>query len=541
MQDLRLDARGGNLSAAVLDLARLGWAESYFHLRICRLPVSSWTKPVWSGGAVVREVDNAIRLLSFPGKGWRLDRFESTEEGDWHPLIGWTGESGSGLLSFTSEDGELSTLSAQLDPYLHLAFNESERTLYLILKGDPGTRVVREGRIGLYAAGELRIRVLTPEAYHDEVLSPRIDDIHPRLDRVFRFAKTYSGSPDRGVGDVIFTLKPDSCIGISLLTGIDGMDATGMDLSVTEKSGIQTDFRESDPLQRRTVIPFSELDAAEERQEMALSRDTQAWLQEVRSYIAASLFSKTLPRDPAYEAKARAILAGYVSFAEPVSDMILHPGDILLKNDAGSESGNRQRSVFIVRFIQDDTHSRGEESALVRGYWLAEQNPVATERLDALGSNFSRIIVVSDELHQRIIRRLAADLQVSSHPWQFSRTGSRYNPLERIEFGGLTLEYRPMGRICKLTIIADTREVVSIEETGYPSDITLVSIANRDPIRWPGSVMRDILFIPDEKRVSIVLADDLLSILQDTRTGIGDESIMGSGKVIFEFVGQSDL
>lgn len=541
LQDLKLDARDGTLSAAVLDLARLGWAESNFHLRICRLPVSPWTIPAWSGGAVVREIDRAIRLISFPEKGWRLDRFDFTEEGDWHPVIGWTQESGSGVLSFTSEDGELSTLSAQQDPFLHLAFNGSKRTLYLILQGDPATKMVREGRIGLSAAGELRIRVLTSEAYYDEVLLPQIDDIHPRLDRLFRFAKTYYGSLDRGVGDVIFTLKPDSDIGISLITGIDGMDVTGMDLSLTEKSGIQTDFRESDSMQRRTVIPFSELDAAEERQEMALSRGTQAWLQEVRSYIASSLFSKTLPRDPAYEAKARAILAGYVSFAEPVSDMILHPGDILLKNDAGSEFGNRQRSVFIVRFIQDDTHSRSEESALVRGFWLAEQNPVATERLGILGSNFCRIIVVSDELHQRIIRKLAADLQVSNHPWQFSRTGSRFNPLERIEFGGIILEYRPMGRICKLTIIADTREVMSIEETGYPSDITLVTIADREPIRWPGSVMRDILFIPDEKRVSIVLADDLLSILPDIRIGAGDEPKMGSGGVIFDFIGESDL
>jgi hypothetical protein len=98
-----------------------------------------------------------------------------------------------------------------------------------------------------------------------------------------------------------------------------------------------------------------------------------------------------------------------------------------------------------------------------------------------------------------------------------------------------------MGRICKLTIIADTREVMSIEETGYPSDITLVTIADREPIRWPGSVMRDILFIPDEKRVSIVLADDLLSILPDIRIGAGDEPKMGSGGVIFDFIGESDL
>ncbi len=524
------------LSAAVMGLAHLGWAGTSFHLRICTSLISPWTDPVWSGGSVIREIGGGIRLISYPGRGWRLDRWISKKEECWQPVIGWSGGavSGSGGLYLISMDDILLQIPASDDPYLHLAFDESKRTLYLVLKGEPGTMVMSGESKGIYSAGELCIRVLTPGAYHDEVLSALLDEIYPRLDSVFRFARTLPGSVDRGVGDVIYTLQPDSCIGISLLTGIDGMGASIMDLSDTRQWSIQTGCTESDSLHRQTVIPFHELDAAEERQEKALSCDTQTWLQEVRSYIAAVFFSKAQPRDPAYEAKARAILTGYLPLAEPVTDTILHPGDILVRNDAGAVSMNRPRSVFIVRFIQESSGVGSDEAALVRGFWLAEQNPVATERLDIIGENFSRLIIVGDDRHQRIIRRLAAALQSSSHPWQFSRTGNRYNPLDRIEFGGLIIEYRPMGQIWKLTITADGKEVISIEETGYPTNVTLVTIADREPIRWPGSVMHDIRYSTDTKRVSIVLADDLLSILLDTRTGIGDEPIIGSTGVTFE-------
>jgi len=524
-KDRTPDRGTGSLSSAVLELTRLCWSEADFNLRACTLPVSPWTAPVWAGGALIRETEvegHSLRLVSYPGKMWRVECRSDTS-----PVIGWNGSDapGSGEL-FVSRDGDTLRIPVPEDPFVHLAFDESVKTLYLVLGSD------LPGKLG--DEGVPHVCILTPEEYRHTVLSPCIDAVHPRLDRLFRFSRTLSA--DSGVGDVIYTIQPDSRITLSLLTGIDGMGAASSDLSPGGENGVKDDTTGIDPLRRRTVIPFSQLDAAEDRQDKAFSPDTQAWLQEVRSYVAAALFNRTHPRDPAYEAKARAILSGYASLAEPVQNAILRPGDILVRNDASPESGNRPRSVFIVRFLQGKTGVAADGPAVVRGFWVAEQEPVATERLDTLTANFSRVIVAGDDTHHHTVRRLAADFHPSLHPWQFFRTGSRYDPVDRFEFSGLELEYRPMNRRFRLAIRGGSTDAFSIEETGYPVGTTVIAAGNREPTRWPGDAIADIRYLPENNRVRIVLADELLTSLLDTRT-IGNEPIMGSGGVMFEFTG----
>jgi MoxR-like ATPase len=546
-QEMRVQSMSGSLSGDILELTRLAWTDADFHLRICQLPIPLWKPPVWSNGVIIRELiceGESFRLFSYPGKGWQIDHciLGENQTDRWHSVISWMKGSapGSGELSLSSQRGDIGKITAPTDPYIHLAFSESRKVLYIVLKSDIATILSGDGKSWSYSAGKMRICILTSEEYRNKVLSPLITAVYPRLDRLFRFTRTVSGPSERGVGDAIYTIQSDSGITISLLTGMDGMGAVFLDLNSGGGDGVERDILNSDPLHRRTVIPFQQLDPAEERQERALSPETQVWLQEIRRYIAAALFDRTQSRDPVYEAKARAILSGYSHIAEPLENAILHPGDILVRRDSGSESENRPRSVFIVRFLQQNTNISSDGSAVVRGFLLAQQDPVVTERLDTLIANFCRIIVAGDDLHHRIVHKLAADLHASPHPWQFFRTGNRFDPVDTFEFCGLELEYRPMNRRFRLTITGINTDAFSIEETGYPTGITLLTTGNREPTRWPGGVIVDIFYIPEMNKVCIVLEDDLLSVLLDTHAIADKEPIIGSDGVVFEFFGRSE-
>ena len=217
---------------------------------------------------------------------------------------------------------------------------------------------------------------------------------------------------------------------------------------------------------------------------------------------------------------------------------VLCRGDILVRRDEHGQSPTRSRSVFIVRFPQESNGGITDGPPVVRGFWLAEQNPVATEPLDTITSRFGRIIVDGDDVHARIIRQLAQEFHSSPVPWNFSRTGTRSDPVDRFEFGELSLEFQPMDRRFRMILKGPGNKVISVEETGYPMNSTAVGTGGREITRWQGSVLKDIRYLTESGRIIIILSDDLYSGLVHNGL-IEEEAYTGDSGITFELTGKS--
>ena len=208
---------------------------------------------------------------------------------------------------------------------------------------------------------------------------------------------------------------------------------------------------------------------------------------------------------------------------------------------------DQSRSVFIVQFMQEgDSRSREGSIPVVRGFWLAERNPIATEKLETLSRHFGLVVVEGDDKYELIIRQLAGSFQVSVRPWHFSRSGSRSKPVIRLGFEGFDLEYHPMDRRFGFVVDCGLREDgLSIRETGYPTGTATVDEGTREVMRWAGMPIIDIQYHSEPERLVIILDDDFLASL--VRTGvIGDEPLIGPGGIVFDFItcslaGQKEL
>ena len=118
----------------------------------------------------------------------------------------------------------------------------------------------REDSIEDKTAGDMRFSVLSPEVFHAEVLHPLISGLYPRLQRIFRYARPFSGYQAPGSGDILYTVRPDSRIAVSVLTEVDGMDPVFRYLSPEDKSGAPGMHTvEKDSILQRLVIPFTQL------------------------------------------------------------------------------------------------------------------------------------------------------------------------------------------------------------------------------------------------------------------------------------------
>jgi hypothetical protein len=290
------------------------------------------------------------------------------------------------------------------------------------------------------------------------------------------------------------------------------------------------------------IIPFPLLDACEEWYARAFSPDTQRHIRDIRRYAAAALLTPTQPRDIGFEVKARAILADYRQVAEPVGkETLLRRGDLLVRNLPEGEVPDLARSVFVVRFLQEGGSGglKGSQP-VVRGFWLGEPNPVATEDLSAIPGNFRRVIIEGDDQYDRIVRHLAAACQESALPFTCSRAGYPHDPVMKIDFGGFSLNYRPMER--HFGFSADQAEeglLLTFGEDGYPLETAAVSSGNREVIRWQGLPLIDIRFIRDQEQLLIILDDDFLSALRNTGI-IPEEPERISKTLQFCFISKSE-
>jgi hypothetical protein len=469
---------------------------------------------VWRG--------ETIRFSAQEGRGWAMEGRDSL-------AIGWKETEGSGEFFYTRPGGTMARLPCASDPFVNLGWRDASPAVCLVLSGD--LPVPAEWRSG--AGGDLAI--LSPESFNKEILSPLITSLLPRLQQLFRYSRPLSRSPALGAGDVIYTLLPDSRIGVSVLVETDGIEPVFVDLTsgdgrarpipaITDRSsGVH-----------RTHIPFSLLDACQGWQDRSASPAVQGYLKELRGYLASSLLLRNKPRDLPFEARARAVLTGYGPVTEPVSPerTVLSKGDILVRTGPGA--ADLPRSVFIVRFVMEE--SGGPD--MVRGFWLAEGNPVATESFEKIAGTFGRMAVSGDDRHARLIQQLVAACQRSARPWQFSRTGKRSAAVERFELDGLKIEHHPAERRFRLTAPLPEGDL-TLEETGYPMDSTLVNPGSRESSSWTGTPIIDILYQPDEGRILIVLEDDFLAFLQRNRV-IGDETVTVAGEIQYIILSRSE-
>jgi MoxR-like ATPase len=544
---------GVPLSSLVKESVMLGWSGSGFRQQICRLPSQAWATTVSKNGDLVREFENErgrIRLVACPDAGWSVE-FKNPVSLPGKAFFGeirWTPGKipEKGELVFTLPGGGISVVPSPEDPNPHLAFSESSDTLYLVLKDDLAGAVLREGPWRDAGDKELRVRIISPGDYHMEVINPLFSDIYPRLQGIFRYSRPLSGYPAMGAGDILYTIQPDSQITTSVLVEANGMNPTFRDIFPGEETGVsghgvQGNVTDHHTVLQRMVIPFTHLDACEDWLCRAFSPDTQGFLRDVRRYIASSLLNTKQPRDLAYEAKVRAILSDYRQTAEPAGiETTFSRGDILVRTSLGRETTDLSKSVLIVRFLQEGS-SKGLEGSLpvIRGFWLGEQNPVATENFERIPGQYGLIFVEGDDKYDRIIRHLSGACQKSAYPWEFSRAGTRSDPVMRLEFSGFSIEYHPTDRRFRLSLAGEQGVLLSIEETGYPIETILISAGTGEVTRWQGTPLVDIRYLSDPGRVLIIIEDDLYSTLMRNRT-IGDEPITGSGGVPFIFIPRSE-
>ncbi len=544
------------LSTLVEEIARVVVTGEEFSSRSCRLPSPPWGEPVIVDGKVVRELADdggRVRLTAGPGKKWRVEFRDDGAAGTGrnHATIEWIPGDGptDGTLSCSSAECGNVRVPLPSDPFIQFAFRVDDQSFNLVLRElpCPGSleRPWYQGE-----AGNISWSILTLPEYRNQVVTPCIAGLVSRLEGIFRYARSRSLHYALGAGDVVYTLTPGSGIGISVVAEVDGMGPVICSLPAGEDEELPAPVHHPPGGTGETVtgvsgmvIPLLFLDQCEMWKEGAGSSEVQAHLQEVRRYVAPAILNRTRPRDMEEEAKYRAFLAGLAPMTEPVTagGPVLSRGDILVRTDAGDESLNRPRSVFIVRFVQDGGEAHGEPEAIVRGFWLGEENPVATERLGKDPGKFGRVTVDGDDTCPGILHRLTAACRDTLRHWEFSRSGSRFDPVDRFTLEGLEVEYQPVDRRFRVSATGeeDGEQVFFLEQTGYPTGKTTLRVDGRELAQWQGTPLADIRYYPGLEQVMVLLEDDLVATLRSTRM-IGGEPLAISGGLSFVVISQSE-
>jgi MoxR-like ATPase len=531
------------LSDLVRDAVLLGGLMQGFRRQICRLPSPPWTEPDLVGGDLVRELvdgDSCIRLVAQWGAGWTIT---ITGSGSGKGKAGW--DPGKKEFFCTLREGGEFRVPVSEDPFLGLTYHGAFQTLFLILPDNLARAIGEDTGPGSTRADGLRLSVLSAGAYHSRVLAPMLDEVNPRLQRIFRYSRPIAGYGSPGSGDIIYTLEPGSGMSTAVLLEVDGFGPVCREIS----PGLHMDAASppvalagQDSVLERMIIPFPLLDDCEEWYALGSSHATQRHLNDIRQYAATTLLRTSQPRDIAFEAKARAILADYRQVAVPIGkETLLCRGDILVRNTPDRESPDLSRPVFIVQFLQEASGGGLKGSLpVVRGFYLGEPNPVATEDLSWIAGNFGRMIVEGDDLYDRIVRHLAAACQESARPFTFSRTGNPHDPFVKMEFGGFSLNYRPMERHFSFTVDqGEEASLLAIAETGYPIGTATASVGTCEAIRWQGLPLSDIRHVREREQLLVILDDDFLSALRNAGA-IREDSGTTYGALEFCFIARSE-
>ena len=503
------------LSSLVRESVLLGGSGPGFHRQICRLPDPPWTPPMYTGGDVVRELTDtmtSMRIAVHTDGGWTITVSDQEEgaAGAGAGTIGWRPETGDFFC--TGKDGGMLRVPSPGDPVLGLTYHASSKTLFLILPDDLA-RVACSGE--RHQDSSPGVCILSPGIYHAAVLSPLNEKVVPRLHDIFRYSRPLSRYPFPGSGDIIYTIQPGSAIVTALLVDIDGFGPSYSNLSPPREGPAGPPAITGE----RMILPFRFLDSAEAWLAQALSPDTQHYLQDLRRYIASAFLVATRPRDHAFEQKALSILAEYREIAVPVEHGTeLHAGDILVRNADGDHMPPFSRSVFIVRFLQGGRSTRDGTPIVVRGFWLGEPTPVATEDLASIPGQFGRVLVEGDDRYDRIVRQLVAGCHESGRPWEYSRTGSLHDSVVQMQINGVSLKYRPVERHFSIMVGGgEAGGSLVIEETGYPVEMTVVNAGDQEVLRWHGLPLADIRCHRGQGALLIVLEDDFLSAVKNCR------------------------
>ena len=517
----KLATRPPMLSSLVSECVMMGWSDPDYCRQICRFPSPPWSLPEYTDGCVVREYrqeGGIIRLVARQDSGWSVESRDPA--GGTTSIIGWNaGElPGTGEFFFTTGGHGISRVPSPNNPFLRLGHSKSMNTVYLVLPDDLANRVNRETREKHCNDRGITIAVFSAGEYHEEVQGPLFAGLFPRLQRIFRYSRPLKGQTGMGAGDILFTIQPDSRIGVSLVVETSGTGTIHREISPgavagTSLYGDRGAVIMKDAVLQQTFLPFAKLDTCEEWLDQAISQDMQGFLHETRRYITSAFLNTTQPRDLTYEARTRAVIAGYRHIAGTIGkETTLCRGDILVRTNLSPEETDYSKSVFIVQFMQEGT-SKGLEGSrpVVRGFWLGERNPVATEDFEMICGEFGLIFIEGDDKYDQILRQLVITSQDSSQPVQYSRAGTRSDPVEKLKFGGLEIDYHPSGRRFRVTIEGEAT-TLSIEETGYPAETTIVKEGTRELLRWQGTPVADIRYQVRAGRIMVILEDDFYSV-----------------------------
>lgn len=508
-----------SLVSEFIALVPAGLPGRDFTRQLCRLPSGLWTDPAYEGGSLSRELPGSAGTVvaeSRAGGGWAIRLAGQVDEST-ETMVCWTGGSGgTPVLQIAMAGGDREEIPAMADPFVHLGFDRLTGTLWLVLSDDCSGRFPGGGLQG--DAGGLKWGILGEPAYRSRVLLPVLETLRTRLLGIFRYAGP--GTKENGAGDVMYTVRSDSGIEPAIVLDVDGTgeDLTDLRPGRAGADGTRTPWTTSPgaAVVRRLSIPFGMLDSCEARKEESSSPATQAYLGEVRRYLAPAFFSGTLPRDIAWEAKARANLVRYSRVAEPVTgigDSVLSRGDILVRTGRAGEDD--RRGVLVVDFVREERDRQGGGvSRLVRGFWPGEENPVATLPLGDVSAAFGRLAVSGDDRQAGIVSQFASACQVSGRPWEYSGSGNPVDPVVRFDCGGIRIEHHRMGRRFRLEMPWDD-SILVIEETGYPADSATIATGRDPPARFDGRCLVRVLYLRDDDEITVILEDDPAAFLQD--------------------------
>jgi MoxR-like ATPase len=537
------------LRSLVSGSVMMGWSDPDFRRQICRFPSPPWSLPEYTDGCIVREYrqgGEVIRLVARQDPGWSIESRDPA--GRMTGMIGWNaGEiKGTGEFFFTPDGHDVSRIQSPDDPFLQLNHSESMNTVYLVLPEDLASRVNQEAREKLGNDRGITIEVISAQKYHEKILLPLFAGLFPRLQRIFRYSRPLKGHTTMGAGDILYTIQPDSRIGVSLVVETSGTGTIYREISPGGVTGIPKHGNREvggmkDAVLQQTFLPFTKLDTCEEWLDQAISQDVQGYLQETRKYITSAFLKTTQPRDITYEARTRSVLAGYRHITGTIGkETTLRRGDILVRTSLAPEETDHSKYVFIVQFMQEGTIKGLERSQpVVRGFWLGEQNPVATEDFGKICGEFGLIVIEGDDKYDQIVRQLVISSQDGSQPVQYSRTGTRSDPVEFLKFGGLEIDYHPSDRRFRVIIEGKDETTLSLEETGYPAETTIVKEGNRELLRWQGTPFADIRYQVRTGQIMVILEEDFYSVLI-VHEMIETEAFVRPGGISVVFISRSD-
>ena len=91
-----------------------------------------------------------------------------------------------------------------------------------------------------------------------------------------------------------------------------------------------------------------------------------------------------------------------------------------------------------------------------------------------------------------------------------------------------------------MTIEKEMEGYLSFEETGYPSETTIIKETNLEILRWQGTPVLDIQYQSTKGTILIVLEDDFFSSLAASHL-LGKEPLGGQRGITFRFIPHSAL